>query len=249
MRVPAPVPPRAPRRTTLCGCDSHNLHKNLPDFLGGCAPEGGHVGRGRGGRRRDDGDGVGDRDHGGGGSGGRGRPGGGRGGNGGGGDGGGGNGSGSSGDDRSSRPRTSLDQHPPGKASARTEDIVGSEDAERRRQRERAGRCLGIGLQREDGAVLDLSRQVGTSVDSALQHTVVPGCNEVSVITEPGWVTVGEDELTIYAFELRSVPNRFVEEGGETGGEAWRARAGHDEVGVCDVRLVVLRVVVNPIPA
>lgn len=90
----------------------------------------------------------------------------------------------------------------------------------------------------EDWAVLDSSGDVGASVNSLLENTILPAHDEVTMVTVTSWVTVGEDELSVNAVESVGVPDDLKHETWKTSLEALWAGAGHDGVWVLDVGLV-----------
>jgi hypothetical protein len=128
---------------------------------------------------------------------------------------------------------------------------------------------LGLGLQRgrEDGAVFDAAGQVGAGVDGGLERVDVPAVHEVAVVSvawrllvwecggggrerkRTGGVTVGPDELAVFAVKGVGVPDGLEEERGETDREILGAVAAVDHAGVRDVALVVIGVNVLAVPA
>lgn len=108
---------------------------------------------------------------------------------------------------------------------------------------------LALVLDVEDVAVFEKTRVVGASVDSLLEHTVIPSLDEISVVTGASWITVGDDELAVHASEWLGNPDGLVEESGEAGVEALGAFTAIDLARVGDMGLVVLGVEVLSVPA
>lgn len=88
---------------------------------------------------------------------------------------------------------------------------------------------IGVALNVEQRAVLNLTGGVGALLDRILQSVLVPTLNEVTVVAESSRVTVSQDEVTLVVLKGVGVPDGLEEKRNDTGLEALWAGTVHDQ--------------------
>lgn len=109
-------------------------------------------------------------------------------------------------------------------------------------------RILGL-LDGEDGAVEDGAGIACAGLDSCLEDILPPGVHEITVIAAAGSISVRKDEASVLANESIGLPVGLKKKRRKADGVRVRAAASVHSIGVSHVRLVVLGIEVDSIPA